>query len=145
MAPILHKAGLSAAQAKALTEGWNELQATQRATAAQEKEAAEREHTALMDRQRADVKREWGADFDKNSEHVRRAWATGAAAAGIKPEQMQEAVDLLGGAIGFPAALKMFAFYGQHFAEDAAHGLGQKGATLTDTATRIYDKSNMNP
>lgn len=145
VAPLMHKAGLSPTQAKVLAEGWNEMQAAERATAATNQANAEREHTALLERQKGELKREWGEAFDANSEHVRRAWTSGAAAAGIPAEQMEAAVDTLGKAIGFPQAIKMFAFYGQHFAEDTAHGLGQKGASPSAAATRLFDKSKMNP
>ncbi len=146
VAPLMHKAGLSAAQAKSLAEGWNELGAAQRAAAAQAAEQAEREQVASIERQKVELKGEWGSDFDKNSEHVRRAWTAAASAAGVPADKMQDGVEAMCSAIGHKAALKMFAMFGGHFAEDTAHGLAGKGSnTVVQAAARLYDKSNMNP
>lgn len=145
IAPIFHKAGLSAAQAKALAEGWNEMQAAQKASAVQQEEASARERDALLGREKEELKREWGADFDKNSEIVRRAWKVGAEAAGITVEQMDEFATELGNKIGFAKMFKIFEGYGRHFQEDQAHGLGRGSPSPVQSALRIYDKSNMNP
>jgi hypothetical protein len=142
VAPLMHKAGLSAAQAKVLAEGWNELQAAERAKAAEAAQAAEREAGALAEREEAELKREWGQAFDANAEHGRRAVAQfvpGDTAA------KQRAMQALEGVIGYAGMMRMFSGIGQLIKEDTAHGLGQRpGASAVD-ARGMYDKSNMNP
>lgn len=143
VAPLMHKAGLSAAQATALATAWNEMQATQRQAAATAAEASEREAGALAQREEADLRREWGTAFDANAEHGRRAVAKflpGDGASKIKAAQALE------GAIGYAGMMRMWASIGALIAEDKAHGLNQNGiAPAMPNAQAMYDKSGMNP
>lgn len=142
VAPLFHQAGLSPAQAKALAEGWNTMQATQ-AKAAQEAEAlALKESNALAERQQSELKREWGEKFDANVELSRRALRSGMAAAGLDENAASSMITTLEKAHGFSAVHKFFAALGAPMAEGAAHGLGG-GAPRK--ATNFYDNSNMNP
>jgi len=148
VAPLMHKAGLSVTQAKALAEGWNELQATQRQQAQQAEEARAREAEALAERQDADLRREWGQSYDANAEHGRRAVAAGAAAAGIDAKVLSDALGALESKIGYAAMMKFFAFYGKPLAESPAHGMGGARPGTSPAApnvTGFYDRSNMNP
>lgn len=140
--PLMHKAGLSPTQAKALAEGWNEMQATERAAEAEREAAAEREAVALAQRQQADLKREWGDKFDANTELAKRAIRSGMAAAGLKDDGMAELIGTLERAHGFAAVHKFFAALGAPMAEAPAHGLGTPAGVH---AKSFYDKSNMNP
>ena len=140
--PLMHKAGLSPTQAKALAEGWNEMQATERAAEAEREAAAEREAVALAQRQQADLKREWGDKFDANTELAKRAIRSGMAAAGLKDDGMAELIGTLERAHGFAAVHKFFAALGAPMAEAPAHGLGTPPGVQ---AKSFYDKSNMNP
>ena len=140
--PLFHKAGLSPTQAKALAEGWNELQATQRAAATEQAAAAEREADALAGRQQSELKREWGDKFDANTELARRAIRSGMAAAGLNDDGMAEMIGALERAHGFGAVNKFFAALGAPMAEAQAHGLGTPAGL---PAKSFYDKSNMNP
>jgi len=140
--PLFHKAGLSPTQAKALAEGWNEMQATERAAEAEREAAAEREAVALAQRQQADLKREWGDKFDANTELAKRAIRSGMAAAGLKDDGMAELIGTLERAHGFAAVHKFFAALGAPMAEAPAHGLGTPPGVQ---AKSFYDKSNMNP
>lgn len=142
VAPLMHKAGLSPTQAKALAEGWNEMQATERAAEAEREAAAEREAVALAQRQQADLKREWGGKFDANTELAKRAIRSGMAAAGLKDDGMAELIGTLEHAHGFAAVHKFFAALGAPMAEAPAHGLGTPAGVH---AKSFYDKSNMNP
>lgn len=140
--PLFHKAGLSPTQAKALAEGWNEMQAAERAADAEREAAAEREATALAERQQGDLKREWGEKYDANVELSRRAIRSGMAAAGLKDDGMAEMIGSLEKAHGFAAVHKFFAALGAPMAEAPAHGLGTPPGVQ---AKSFYDKSNMNP
>lgn len=66
MAGVFHQAGLSAAQAKALNAGWNEYVAGL---------APEAEKAALRSREAgvAQLKKEWGGDYDANLGYALRA------------------------------------------------------------------------
>ena len=142
VAPLMHKAGLSSAQAKALAEGWNEMQASQRQAAAEAAANAEREAAALAERQQAELKREWGEKFDANAELSRRAVRAGMAAAGLNDDAAADMIGTLERAHGFAAVHKFFAALGAPMAEGAAHGIGQAPIA---PARSFYDKSNMNP
>ena len=140
--PLFHKAGLSPTQAKALAEGWNEMQAAERAADAQRVADSEREAAALAERQQGDLKREWGEKYDANVELSRRAIRSGMAAAGLKDDGMAEMIGSLEKAHGFAAVHKFFAALGAPMAEAPAHGLGTPPGVQ---AKSFYDKSNMNP
>lgn len=140
--PLFHKAGLSPNQAKALAEGWNEMQATERTADAERAQAAEREAAALSARQQAELKREWGDAYDANAELAKRAIRSGMAAAGLKDDGMADLIGTLEKTHGFAAVHKFFAALGAPMAEAPAHGLGTPAGVQ---AKSFYDKSNMNP
>lgn len=142
VAPLMHKAGLSGTQAKALAEGWNALQAQQRQAAVEAAENAEREANALAERQEQDLKREWGDTFDAKVELSRRAIRAGMASAGLSEDAAAGLVDSLEKAHGFGAVHKFFAVLGAPLAEATAHGMGSSPVAR---ARSFYDKSNMNP
>ncbi len=142
VAPILHSAKLSPAQAKALAEGWNALNAQEKQAATQAQEAAEREAQAVAQRQQSELKAEWGSQFDAKVETARRAIRAGMSAAGIAEDQAASMIDTLEKSHGFAAVHKFFAALGSQFTEARAHGMGQRPAM---PARSFYDKSNMNP
>lgn len=140
--PLFHKAGLSPTQAKALAEGWNEMQAAERQADSDREAAAEREAAALAERQQGELKREWGEKYDANVELSKRAIRSGMAAAGLKDDAMADMIGSLEKAHGFAAVHKFFAALGAPMAEAPAHGLGTPAGV---GAKSFYDKSNMNP
>ena len=142
VAPIFHKAGLSPTQAKALAEGWNELQTQQAQAAAQAEEASAREASALAQRQQSELKREWGATYDAQVEQAKRAIRAGMGAAGLNDDATASLIDTLEKAHGFAAVHKFFAALGAPMAEAKAHGMGQAPAMA---AKSFYNNSNMNP
>lgn len=142
VAPLFHKAGLSPTQAQALAQGWNEMQASQRAAEADRAAAAEREAAALSERQEADLKREWGDKFDQNVELSRRAIRAGMASAGLKDDAMSDLIGTLEKAHGYAAVHKFFSALGAPMAEAPAHGLGTPPGL---PAKSFYSNSNMNP
>lgn len=141
VAPIFHKAGLSATQAKALAEGWNEMQTAQRAQAAEAEAAAEREAGAMAERQQNELKREWGDKFDANVELSRRAIRSGMAAAGLNEDAASAMIDSLEKAHGYGVVHKFFSALGQPLSEAKAVGMG----TPSVAAKSFYANSNMNP
>ena len=140
--PIFHKAGLSAAQAKAVTEGWNEFQATQRAAAEESQRNAETEAAALAERQRTDLKREWGETYDAKTEGARRAAV--AFTPGKDDADKLDFLSTMEKRFGYAGMMKFWASVGEHMAEAQAHGIGG-GAGATRNPASFYDKSGMNP
>lgn len=139
VAPLFHKAGLSAAQAKALAEGWNEMQASQRGAAAQAETDAAAAADAAAKREDTALQSEWGKDYAANKEHARRA------AMQFLPgddEAKSAFVAELEKKFGYTATMKMWAAIGTGLAEHTAKGLGSAPAL---PAKSWYDKSEMNP
>lgn len=139
VAPLFHKAGLSATQAKALAEGWNEMQSGQKAAAAQAEADAATAAEAAAKREDATLQAEWGKDYAANKEHARRA------AMQFLPgddEAKSAFVAELERKFGYTATMKMWAAIGSGLAEHTAKGLG--GAPALPTRG-WYDKSQMNP
>lgn len=142
IAPVLHKAGLSVAQAKTLAAEWNTLQATQRQAAQQAEVAAAQAAAQAAQREAAALKTEWGAEHEANTEHARRA------AMRFLPGDSDEAkaafVAELEKKFGFGATMRMWAAIGQGLGEHQAKGLGSQPAGRV-SAQSFYDKSKMNP
>lgn len=145
IAPLLHKAGLSGAQAKTLVTEWNQFVEGKKAAEAQAATAAATAEAAQAQREAATLKTEWGDQHDANTEYARRAFDRGAQAAGIPAEKMNGFIDTLSSQVGFAAAIKLMAFYGKHFAEDKAAGLNNAAGTGGIDASKFYENSNMNP
>ncbi len=142
VAPLLHGAKLSPAQAKALAEGWNALNAQEKQAATQAQEAAEREAQAVAQRQQSELKAEWGAQFEAKVETARRAIRAGMGAAGIAEDQAASMIDTLEKSHGFAAVHKFFAALGGQFSEAQAHGMGARQPIEPKS---LYPNSKMNP
>lgn len=139
VAPLFHKAGLSATQAKALAEGWNEMQSGQKAAAAQAEADAATAAEAAAKREDAALKAEWGTADAANREYARRA------AMQFLPGDEAAKTEFIGEIekkFGFAATMKMWAAIGQGLGEHTAKGLGSAPAL---PAKSWYDKSSMNP
>jgi hypothetical protein len=93
-----HKAGLSAAQAKAVTEAYQ---------AAEMDQATELEKRDVTDK--AALETEWGADYTQKVETAKR----GIAAAGLSQEEVRS-LEL---AVGPARATKMLEFFGRNYTE----------------------------
>lgn len=139
VAPLFHKAGLSATQAKALAEGWNEMQSGQKAAAAQAEAAAATAAETAAKREDTALQSEWGKDYAANKEHARRA------AMQFLPGDENAKLAFVGELekkFGYTATMKMWAAIGTGLAEHTAKGLGAPPALPAKT---WYDKSQMNP
>lgn len=139
VAPLFHKAVLSGNQAKALAEGWNSMQAEQKAATLAAEEAAATSAAAAAQREDAALKNEWGQTYAANKEHARRA------AMQFLPGDEKAKTALvaeLESKFGYAATMKMWASIGQGLAEHTAKGLNSAPAL---PAKSYYDKSNMNP
>ncbi len=139
VAPLFHKAGLAPTQAKALAEGWNAMQAEQRATAATAAENAAKEAEAIATRQAGELKREWGAQHDAKLEGARRAAQT--FTPGADKDVFLSAMEAR---FGYDGMMRFWASIGEHMAEGKAHGMSGNGGPVF-TPANFFDKSNMNP
>lgn len=122
-----HDAGLTAKQAETLAAKWN-----QHVGGTMHAQQAEFEQKSAVDLQ--DLQREWGDQFEAQSELARRAIRE----AGLSKEEGQ-AIER---ALGLGKAAKVFAFLGKQFAEAPVKGgegasSSRFGATPEDARARI--------
>lgn len=134
MAPILHKHGITAEQAKGLAEDWNALVAQQRA----EFEKAEAERIKALDtRNKAEateLRNEWGQKHDENMEFARRAVRQF-----LPKEKAQDVISAIEGALGYKETIKFLHSIGQGLAEADAAGLNaDKALGRKSLAERLY-------
>jgi hypothetical protein len=139
VAPMLHKHGLSADQAKGLAADWNEMQAAQ----VQAMEAAETARIQAMDTtnkaEAAALKTEWGSNHDANMHFAKQAVSQ------FIPEG--KAADVIGAIeskLGYAATIKFLHGIGKGFAEHDAAGLGSDNrgsAEVKSVGERLYPNS----
>lgn len=113
-----HELGLSAKQAEGLATWWNEHMG-----GTMQQQEATFEQQAVVDMQ--DLEKEWGDQFEAQSELARRAIRE----AGLTKEEGQK----IERALGLGKAAKVFAFLGKQFAE--APMKGGEGATSSNFGT----------
>jgi hypothetical protein len=115
IAPILHKWGVTGAQAKGLNEDWNALMgSTQQNTEAQTSQQSQADILNL--------KREWGNSYDSRLELGRRAIRTfGAELGGTPEEQHAELLKLENYMGGSAKMIKLFAAVGSKLGEANFH------------------------
>lgn len=122
-AEAFHKAGLSAKQATALAEWWNQIQ--QQMMSGQYEQVA-----AVQEQEMGQLQQEWGKDFDANIEAGRRA----ARQFGVDTNTL-EAME---NAIGTKQLLTLFAKIGKGLAEDTfVDGSGNRGFGISPEAARV--------
>jgi len=128
MLPKLHAAGIPKKHAHELVSAHNEF--LKQAQEAQENQWAE-ESTKQFDV----LQKEWGQNFERNSEMARRAIRM----AGITPEQAEK----IERAIGIDTAAKIFAMYGENYMEHASPGnFNTGGDTSASARSRIAELKN---
>lgn len=117
-----HKAGLTPRQAAAVHDEFVRM-------SVEGHNARVGEIKSKGDAGEAELRKEWGGDYDKHVESGRRA----AKALGVAAEDL----DRIEGAIGMPKLLKLFASIGGRMGEDTAVGAG--GGGLRDPASELAD------
>lgn len=98
----MHKAGIPVAQAQALAANWNQYQADQQ-------QAADLARQQQGERDVADLKKEWGGQYDANAELARRAVRTFAVDA--------QALEKISASLGDKATLVLFHRIGSQLGE----------------------------
>lgn len=134
VAPMLHKHGITAEQAKGLAADWNAMQAAQNEAAT----AAEQARITAMDtKNRAEaetLKSEWGQEHDANMHHAKQAVAQF-----LPKEQAGDIIASIESVVGYKATIQMLHAIGKGLAEHDAAGLGAKtGGEAKPLANRMY-------
>lgn len=124
----MHEAGLSPAQAKLLNEKNNEYLAGQ-------VKAYNDQIAAQQDLEMSELKTEWGAAFDQNTEIARR----GAKQFGVTEEQMEQ----LESAMGTKAMLQFFNNIGSKLGEHKAEGMGGGDASFKLSPAAAQERIRM--
>lgn len=138
VAPLLHKNGITAAQAQGLAADWNAMQAEAQAaqTAAQ---TAEIQALATKNAAEAvELKTEWGEANDANTQFAKLAVQQF-----IPAEQAPQVINALESVLGYKETVKLLYGIGKGLGEADAAGLGSgSGGERKPLANRMYPNQN---
>lgn len=139
VSPLLHKAGITAEQAKVLSQGWNQMKvdadAQMAAHVAAEAQAAHVKNTA----EAAELKTSWGQNFDANMHYAKMA------ATQFLPEgKAADVIAAVESKLGYKATIEFLHNIGKGLGEHDAAGLGSNnsGAPQKTLAQRLYPSSS---
>lgn len=123
MAEAMHKAGVPAKQAQAIAEANNAFLA-----AALEAQASQQ--TAAREAEDAQLRKDWGAEFDRRTDLARRA--------ATKLGMSVEAIDAMEKAAGYSGVLKALAKVGDLMREHGVEGVADAGSFgMTPEGARV--------
>ena len=134
MAPVLHKHGVSAEQAKGLAADWNAMVAAQVA----ELDAADVAHAAAMNSKNtaeaAALKNEWGQAHDANMHFAKLAVQQF-----MPPDKAGDVIAAIESKLGYKATIEFLHGIGKGLGEHDAAGLGSNNAAPAKSlADRLY-------
>lgn len=134
MAPILHKHGVSAEQAKGLAADWNAMVAAQVA----EMDAADAAHATAMNAKNtaeaADLKNEWGQAHDANMHFAKLAVQQF-----MPAEKAGDVIAAIESKLGYKATIQFLHGIGKGLGEHDAAGMGANNSAAPRTlAERLY-------
>jgi len=136
MKPILHKHGVTAAQAKGLAADWNAMASAQSEAQSKAADAAELAQHNKNTQEAAELTNEWGKSNTANMEFAKRGIAQfiqGDAA------QKQAVISAVEAAIGYKETIKFFHGIGKGLAEGGAVGLDAgNGTPQKSIGERMY-------
>lgn len=140
MAPILHKHGITAEQAKGLANDWNSMVAAQQEAQAKAQADAQVAAAAKNTAEAADLKNEWGTAHDANMEMARRAVRQF-----IPGDKPAEVIAALESKLGYKATIQFLHNIGKGLGEGDGAGLGtdtagQMQTPMQSLASRLYAK-----
>lgn len=138
MAPVLHKHGLSAEQAKGLAADWNAMMAGQQEAAT----AADQAAIAALDVQNkaeaAALKNEWGQQHDANMHFAKLGIQQF-----VPAEQAAGVISAIESVLGYKATIQMMHSIGKGMGEHDAAGLGGNGGQVaTKTVADVLYGNN---
>jgi hypothetical protein len=132
MAPVLHKHGVTAAQAKGLAEDWNAMVQAQTTAAA---EAAAAEAVAMDTRNKAEaaqLENEWGQQHKENMHFAKLA-----AKQFLPAEKAGDVIAAIESKIGYKATIQFLHSIGKGLGEHDAAGMGQPSGQGRKSAAEI--------
>lgn len=134
MAPILHKNGLTAEQAKGLAADWNAMMAAQLA----EIEAADVAHATAMNvkntAEAAELKNEWGQAHDANMHFAKLAVQQF-----MPADKAGDVIAAIESKLGYKATIQFLHGIGKGLGEHDAAGMGANNSAPPKTlAERLY-------
>ncbi len=138
VAPMLHKHGLTAEQAKGLATDWNAMVAEQNKQFTEADTAAQAQIATTIANDQKSLQAEWGDKYTENQEFARRA-----AKQFLPADKAVAAVGSLIETLGYKEATKFLHSIGKGLGEGDAAGLGQNnaGTPSRTLAQRLFDKS----
>lgn len=134
MAPILHKHGVTAEQAKGLAADWNAMVAAQVA----EMDAADAAHAAAMNAKNtaeaAELKNEWGQAHDANMHFAKLAVQQF-----MPADKAADVIAAIESKLGYKATIQFLHGIGKGLGEHDAAGMGANNSAPAKTlAERLY-------
>lgn len=134
MAPVLHKHGITAEQAKGLAADWNQMRADSlEQIAAADAAAAAAQNTKNL-AEAESLKNEWGQSFDTNMHDAKQAVTQF-----FPKEQAGEIIAAIESRVGYRATIQMLHAIGKGMAEHDAAGLtGEAKGGEKTLAQRMY-------
>lgn len=142
--PFMHKAGLNQEGAKILADAVAQF-------GAEAKEAQARDVAAKAVVEKADLEKEWGADFARNEEGARRVWREGMKAVGVDATAADQMLEGLQQSAGLKNTMKLmnwingFAKTTEDTFEGATPGGRPSGAMSPGTAQQRKDAMMSDP
>jgi len=132
MAPLLHKHGLSAEQAKGLATDWNAFVASQQQAAAaaetQRLQAAHAQNTAEAEA----LRNEWGQQHDANMHFAKQAVKQF-----VPGEKAGDVIAAIEGVLGYKGTIQFLHSVGKGLGEGDAVGLGANNDAPRKSAAQI--------
>jgi len=132
MAPVLHKHGITAEQAKGLATDWNAMVQAQTDAAAQ---TAADEAKAMDTRNKAEaaqLQNEWGQQHDANMHFAKLA-----AKQFLPADKAGDVIAAIESKIGYKATIQFLHSVGKGLGEHDAAGMGQPASRGTKSAAEI--------
>lgn len=135
MAPMLHKHGLTADQAKGLAGDWNSMVAGMQAEQVKAEQAAAQAQHVKNTAEAAELKTEWGEKHTENMEFARRAMTQF-----LPKDKAGDVVAAIESKLGYKGTIAFLHGIGKGLGESDAPGLGQNnsGATQKSAAEVLY-------
>jgi len=123
MAPVLHKHGITAEQAKGLAADWNAMVQAQTDAAAQAQADAAKAADTQNREEAAQLQREWGQQHDANMHFAKLA-----AKQFLPAEKARDVIAAIESKIGYKATIQFLQSIGKGLGEHDAAGMGQPAA-----------------
>lgn len=138
VSPLLHKVGITGEQAKALSQGWNQMKVDAEAAIAKADQAEISRIAAQNQAEATELKNEWGANHDANMHFAKLATQQF-----FPDEQAGDVITAIESVLGYRKTLEFLHGVGKGLGEHDAAGLGgsSTAAAPKSAAERLYGGS----